>query len=121
MYFHKKDVNKFTSYVSLENTSLVYTLSKTSYNSSSYRLQMMISASFLNDFKSSYIETFSIGCFSNNGSYMMTCFFSIKDDIVHAGANYVDEAVVVDGHLVTSRTPKDLPVFVKTFIQVLEK
>ncbi len=51
----------------------------------------------------------------------MTCFFSIKDDIVHAGANYVDEAVVVDGHLVTSRTPKDLPVFVKTFIQVLEK
>jgi protease I len=51
----------------------------------------------------------------------MTCFFSIKDDIVHAGANYFDEAVVVDGHLVTSRTPKDLPVFVKTFIQVLEK
>lgn len=51
----------------------------------------------------------------------MTCFFSIKDDIVHAGANYLDEAVVVDGHLVTSRTPKDLPVFVKTFISVLEK
>jgi protease I len=51
----------------------------------------------------------------------MTCFFSIKDDIIHAGANYLDEAVVVDGHLVTSRTPKDLPVFVKTFISVLEK
>ena len=51
----------------------------------------------------------------------MTCFFSIKDDIIHAGATYVDEAVVVDGHIVTSRTPKDLPVFVKTFIAQVEK
>jgi protease I len=50
----------------------------------------------------------------------MTCFHSIKDDIIHAGAIYVDEPVVVDGHYVTSRTPKDLPVFVKTLIQVIE-
>lgn len=50
----------------------------------------------------------------------MTSFFSIQDDLKHAGAIWVDAPVVVDGHLVTSRTPKDLPVFVKTFIQLIQ-
>lgn len=49
----------------------------------------------------------------------LTCYHSIKDDVVNAGALYVDEAVVVDGHYITSRTPKDLPVFVKMFISKL--
>lgn len=46
----------------------------------------------------------------------VTGFFSIKDDLVNAGANYVDQDVVMDGNLITSRTPKDLPVFVKAII-----
>lgn len=41
----------------------------------------------------------------------VTSFFSIKDDLVAAGANYVDQDVVVDGNLITSRTPADLPAF----------
>lgn len=51
----------------------------------------------------------------------LTSYFSIKDDLVHAGATYVDEPVVVDGNFVTSRTPKDLPVFVPAFIQLLSR
>jgi protease I len=45
-----------------------------------------------------------------------TCHFAIKDDLVAAGAQYVDEAVVIDGNLVTSRIPADLPQFVPAFI-----
>jgi protease I len=48
-----------------------------------------------------------------------TCFFSIKDDLVAAGARYVDEAVVVDGNLITSRRPADLPQFVPAIIDAL--
>jgi protease I len=44
---------------------------------------------------------------------------AIKDDMINAGINYVDEAVVVDGNLVTSRTPQDLPVFCKSIIKLL--
>ncbi len=40
--------------------------------------------------------------------------------MVNAGANWVDEEVVVDGNLITSRTPKDLPVFMKAVIDALE-
>ena len=40
-----------------------------------------------------------------------TCFKAIKDDMIHAGAKYVDEEVAVDGHLITSRKPADLPAF----------
>ncbi|HHT51022.1 MAG TPA: type 1 glutamine amidotransferase [Eubacteriaceae bacterium] len=50
----------------------------------------------------------------------VTSFFSIKDDLVNAGAEYLDEEVVIDGHLITSRTPKDLPVFLKTIIEKLK-
>ena len=48
-----------------------------------------------------------------------TCFFAIKDDVIHAGAHYVDEEVVVDGNLVTSRKPDDLPAFCRAAIAVL--
>jgi protease I len=47
-----------------------------------------------------------------------TSFFAIKDDVVHAGAHWVDAEVVVDGNLVTSRKPDDLPAFCKAAIQV---
>ena len=49
----------------------------------------------------------------------LTSYYSIKDDLVHAGAIYVDAPVVVDGNYVTSRTPKDLPVFLPAFIQLI--
>jgi len=50
----------------------------------------------------------------------VTCFFSIKDDLIHAGANYVDQEVVVDGNLITSRTPDDLPAFMRAVISGLQ-
>ncbi len=50
-----------------------------------------------------------------------TCYHSIKDDLVNAGARYVDQEVVVDGNLITSREPKDLPAFCREIIQALEK
>lgn len=50
-----------------------------------------------------------------------TCFFAIKDDIKNAGANYIDEDVVVDGNLITSRVPDDLPAFMRNIIALLQK
>jgi len=50
----------------------------------------------------------------------MTGFFSVRIDIENAGATYVDQEVVVDGHLITSRTPKDLPAFTKAIINHLK-
>lgn len=50
----------------------------------------------------------------------VTSFYSIKDDLTNAGAEYIDEEVVVDGNLITSRTPKDLPIFMKTIIENLK-
>lgn len=50
-----------------------------------------------------------------------TCFFAIKDDLIHAGANYVDQEVVVDGNLITSRKPDDLPAFCREIVKALEK
>ena len=50
-----------------------------------------------------------------------TCFHSIKDDVINAGARYVDEEVVVDGNLITSRFPADLPAFCREIVKALEK
>lgn len=49
----------------------------------------------------------------------VTCWPSVKDDAVHAGAEYVDAEVVRDGNLVTSRMPSDLGAFCNTIIEVL--
>jgi protease I len=46
-----------------------------------------------------------------------TCFFAIKDDVINAGAKYVDEEVVRDGNLITSRKPDDLPAFLQAILQ----
>ncbi len=48
-----------------------------------------------------------------------TGFFAIKDDLVNAGARYVDEEVVRDGNLITSRKPDDLPAFCRETIGAL--
>lgn len=50
-----------------------------------------------------------------------TSFFSIKDDMVNAGATWVDREVVVDGNLVTSRKPDDLPAFCREIVKALSK
>lgn len=50
-----------------------------------------------------------------------TCFKAIKDDLVNAGATYLDQAVVVDGNLITSRIPADLPAFLPAIIAALGK
>ncbi len=49
----------------------------------------------------------------------VTSFHSIKDDLVHAGAEWVDERVVVDGNIITSRNPHDLPAFCPAIIKAL--
>lgn len=51
----------------------------------------------------------------------VTCFSAIKDDVVNAGAIYVDREVVRDGRLVTSRKPDDLPAFMRTIIEALQE
>lgn len=48
-----------------------------------------------------------------------TCIGAIKDDIVNAGATYVDAEVVVDGTLVTSRMPSDLPAMFRAIIPLV--
>lgn len=50
-----------------------------------------------------------------------TSFFAIKDDMVNAGAEWVDREVVVDGNLVTSRKPDDLPAFCREVVKALAK
>lgn len=50
-----------------------------------------------------------------------TSFFSIKDDLVAAGADWQDAEVVVDGNLITSRKPDDLPAFCRAIIGALAK
>ena len=50
-----------------------------------------------------------------------TCFFAIRDDIVNAGAKYVDREVVRDGNLITSRKPEDLPAFMREFLSALSE
>ncbi len=49
----------------------------------------------------------------------MTSFSSIKDDLTNAGATWVDAPAVRDGNIITSRTPDDLPDFLRTFIEAL--
>jgi protease I len=49
-----------------------------------------------------------------------TSFMAIKDDVVNAGAIWSDAEVVVDGNLVTSRKPEDLPAFCRAMIAVVQ-
>lgn len=51
----------------------------------------------------------------------VTCFHSIKDDVTNAGGTYVDEEVCIDGNVITSRTPEDLPAFVLALIEQMRK
>ncbi|MBN2156126.1 MAG: type 1 glutamine amidotransferase [Candidatus Lokiarchaeota archaeon] len=49
----------------------------------------------------------------------VTSYFSIKDDMMNAGATWVDKPVVVDGNIITSRNPDDLPNFCQEILKQL--
>jgi len=49
----------------------------------------------------------------------VTSYISIKDDMQNAGGKWSDEEVVVDGNLITSRKPEDLPAFCREIIKKL--
>jgi protease I len=49
----------------------------------------------------------------------LTCVVAIKDDVENAGAQYLDAVVVVDGNLITSRTPKDTPAWSREIVRFL--
>jgi protease I len=49
----------------------------------------------------------------------MTCVAGIRDDMISAGAHYVDRPAVRDGNLVTSRVPPDLPEFARFTLEAL--
>ena len=51
----------------------------------------------------------------------LTSFGSIKTDLKNAGANWVDEEVVVDSGLVTSRNPDDLPAFNSKLVEEIKE
>jgi protease I len=51
----------------------------------------------------------------------MTSWPSLRSDLRNAGAEWVDEEVVVDGNLVTSRKPDDIPAFNREAIKLFEK
>jgi protease I len=50
----------------------------------------------------------------------LTSFMSIKDDMINAGATWLDAELVVDANLISSRTPKDLIPFTKAMIHALK-
>lgn len=50
-----------------------------------------------------------------------TCYRSVVEELEAAGASYLDREVVVDGKLVTSRQPGDLPAFMRELMRLLER
>ncbi len=50
----------------------------------------------------------------------LTSYHTLKDDLKNAGANWVDEPVVVDGNLITSRNPDDLPKFNSALLKAIK-
>lgn len=51
----------------------------------------------------------------------LTSYYTIQDDLRNAGANWVDQEVVVDGNLVTSRQPSDIPAFNREMIRLFAR
>jgi len=51
----------------------------------------------------------------------MTAWITIQDDLSQVGTNVLDQEVVVDKNLVTSRQPSDIPAFIRESTKVLEK
>jgi len=55
------------------------------------------------------------------GDHRLTAWRTIQGDLKLIGANVVDEEVVVDRNLVTSRQPQDIPAFIREGLKLLEK
>ncbi|MBL0171874.1 MAG: type 1 glutamine amidotransferase [Gemmatimonadaceae bacterium] len=51
----------------------------------------------------------------------LTSTVGIRDDVINAGATWVDAPSVIDGNLVSARVPKDLPAFTRAMLTVLER
>jgi protease I len=51
--------------------------------------------------------------------HKLTSYFTIQDDMVEAGADWIDDQVVIDGNLITSRMPDDVPAFNEALISML--
>lgn len=70
-----------------------------------------------------------IACICHGGSMLvetnivkgrkLTSYASIKTDLINAGARWSDKEVVIDGNLITSRTPADLPIFCAELLKAL--
>ena len=53
--------------------------------------------------------------------HRMTAWKTVQGDLKKAGANVVDQEVVVDRNLVTSRQPSDIPAFIRASLKVMEQ
>ncbi|RJQ54920.1 MAG: type 1 glutamine amidotransferase [Actinobacteria bacterium] len=53
--------------------------------------------------------------------HVMTGYPAIAEEFDNVGATYVDKEVVVDGNIVTSRRPADIPAFIEAFFDLIEK
>jgi protease I len=51
----------------------------------------------------------------------LTSTVGIRDDVINAGATWVDRASVIDGNIVSARVPKDLPAFGIAMLDVLAR
>ena len=51
----------------------------------------------------------------------ITSWPSLKTDLINAGAEWVDEAVVEDGNIITSRKPDDIPLFTEKLMETLTR
>jgi protease I len=51
----------------------------------------------------------------------ITSWSSLKTDLTNAGASWIDESVVVDGNLITSRNPDDIPLFINAAISLFAR
>lgn len=51
----------------------------------------------------------------------LTSYYTIQDDVRNAGGEWTDQEVVIDGSLITSRKPDDLPAFCEALIAMLQK
>jgi putative intracellular protease/amidase len=56
-----------------------------------------------------------------SGTCTLTSFPSIRTDLRNAGAEVVDEEVVIDGNLISSRSPDDLPAFCRAIVDQFAK
>jgi len=51
----------------------------------------------------------------------LTCYEGVRDDVIAAGGQYEDAELVVDGNLITSRFPEDLPAFCRELMRQFEE